>query len=249
MIGDIGASQVGSAATPYKIVASSDSRSEQQVVSTQSSSVAVKDRVTLDTPQEKKVTYSSPLTDQQRLDNQFLMLRALVANIFKSQGLTAPPGAASASGAAAGGEGTAAGVSTSDAATTGATNSDTAATTDAAPQGSSVIDVGGGKSADIATMTPEEAKKLVAEDGYWGVKQTSDRIFQQAVGISGNDPTNIDKVKEGILKGFGMARTALGGELPDISSQTLDAVMKKLDDWVKNPDQSSGGSQASPATA
>ncbi len=252
MIGDIGASQVGSAATPYKIVASSDSRSEQQVVATQSSSVAVKDRVTLDTPQEKKVTYSSPLTDQQRLDNQFLMLRALVANIFKSQGLTAPSaisGAASASGAAAGGEGTAAGVSTSDAATTGATNSDTAATTDAAPQGSSVIDVGGGKSADIATMTPEEAKKLVAEDGYWGVKQTSDRIFQQAVGISGNDPTNIDKVKEGILKGFGMARTALGGELPDISSQTLDAVMKKLDDWVKNPDQSSGGSQASPATA
>ncbi len=229
MIGEVGASQVNQAATAYKKVDPSDPQGSREVAVAHSTSAAVKDTVTLNTPQDKAVTYSSPLSDKELLDNKFLMLRALVANIFKSQGLVAPvdssatapasSAAAPASSAAAGGDGT------------------TAATTDGAPQGSSVIDVGGGSSADIATMTPEDAKKLVAEDGYWGVKQTSERIFKQAVAISGNDPTRIDKVKEGILTGFGMARTALGSALPDISAKTLDAVMKKLDDWTKNSAQ------------
>lgn len=230
MIGEVGASQVNQAATAYKKVDPSDPQGSREVAVAHSTSAAVKDTVTLNTPKDKAVTYSSPLSDKELLDNKFLMLRALVANIFKSQGLVAPvdssatapasSATAPASSAAAGGDGTTA-----------------AAATDGAPQGSSVIDVGGGSSADIATMTPEDAKKLVAEDGYWGVKQTSERIFKQAVAISGNDPTRIDKVKEGILTGFGMARTALGSALPDISAKTLDAVMKKLDDWTKNSAQ------------
>ncbi len=240
MIGEVGASQVNQAATAYKKVDPSDPQGSREVAVAHSTSAAVKDTVTLNTPQDKAVTYSSPLSDKELLDNKFLMLRALVANIFKSQGLVAPvdssatapasSAAAPASSAAAGGDGT------------------TAATTDGAPQGSSVIDVGGGSSADIATMTPEDAKKLVAEDGYWGVKQTSERIFKQAVAISGNDPTRIDKVKEGILTGFGMARTALGSALPDISAKTLDAVMKKLDDWTKNSAQPVDQSQQSTAS-
>ena len=240
MIGEVGASQVNQAATAYKKVDPSDPQGSREVAVAHSTSAAVKDTVTLNTPKDKAVTYSSPLSDKELLDNKFLMLRALVANIFKSQGLVAPvdssatapasSAAAPASSAAAGGDGT------------------TAATTDGAPQGSSVIDVGGGSSADIATMTPEDAKKLVAEDGYWGVKQTSERIFKQAVAISGNDPTRIDKVKEGILTGFGMARTALGSALPDISAKTLDAVMKKLDDWTKNSAQPVDQSQQSTAS-
>lgn len=233
MIGEVGASQVNQAATAYKKVDPSDPQGSREVAVAHSTSAAVKDTVTLNTPQDKAVTYSSPLSDKELLDNKFLMLRALVANIFKSQGLVAPvdsSATAPASSAAAGGDGT------------------TAATTDGAPQGSSVIDVGGGSSADIATMTPEDAKKLVAEDGYWGVKQTSERIFKQAVAISGNDPTRIDKVKEGILTGFGMARTALGSALPDISAKTLDAVMKKLDDWTKNSAQPVDQSQQSTAS-
>ncbi len=241
MIGEVGASQVNQAATAYKKVDPSDPQGSREVAVAHSTSAAVKDTVTLNTPQDKAVTYSSPLSDKELLDNKFLMLRALVANIFKSQGLVAPvdssatapasSATAPASSAAAGGDGTTA-----------------AAATDGAPQGSSVIDVGGGSSADIATMTPEDAKKLVAEDGYWGVKQTSERIFKQAVAISGNDPTRIDKVKEGILTGFGMARTALGSALPDISAKTLDAVMKKLDDWTKNSAQPVDQSQQSTAS-
>ncbi len=225
MIGEIGAAQVNQTTTAYSKVESSESRTVQESVSTQTAPVEIKDKVTLNTPQEKEVTYRSPLTDQQQLDTKFLMLRELVANIFKSQGLPSPAG----SSATVGSDTTTAATSTTDVATTGST----------------VIDIGDGKTADISTMTPDEAQKLVSEDGYWGVKQTADRIFNLAVGISGNDPTKIDKIKEGVLNGFGMARKAFGGELPNISEQTLDAVMKKLDDWTKSPDQQPGQLQQS----
>ena len=199
MIGEISTLQVNMASITYKKVEASDTRHEQEGAKVQSASGVIKDKVTLNTPEEKEVTYSAPLNDQERLDTKFLMLRRLVANLFESQGLIGPSDA------------------------------------NGNPHGSSIIDIGDGKTADISTMTPNEAQKLVGEDGYWGAKQTSDRIFQQAVGISGNDPTKIDKIKEGILKGFEMAKKAFGGELPAISQQTLEAVMKKLEDWTNDP--------------
>ena len=85
---------------------------------------------------------------------------------------------------------------------------------------------------DLTTITPEQAQDLVSDDGYFGVKQTSDRIFQFATGIAGNDPSRIAAIKEGIDKGFAEAKKAFGDWLPDISYDTYDAVMKKLDNWV-----------------
>jgi len=85
---------------------------------------------------------------------------------------------------------------------------------------------------DIATVTPEEAQELVSDDGYFGVDQTSERIFQFAVGIAGGDTSRVDAIKEGIDKGFAEAKKAFGDWLPDISYDTYDAVMQKLDDWV-----------------
>jgi len=85
---------------------------------------------------------------------------------------------------------------------------------------------------DIAAITPTEAQDLVSEDGYFGVEQTSERIFQFAVGIAGGDPSRIDAIKEGIDKGFAEAKKAFGDWLPEISYDTYDAVMTKLDAWV-----------------
>jgi hypothetical protein len=85
---------------------------------------------------------------------------------------------------------------------------------------------------DISSLTQEDAQELVADDGYFGVEQTSDRIFQFAIGIAGGDPSRIDAIKEGVDKGFQEALKAFGGELPDISYDTYDAVMEKLDNWV-----------------
>ncbi|MBM9537406.1 hypothetical protein [Desulfobulbus alkaliphilus] len=90
----------------------------------------------------------------------------------------------------------------------------------------------GDKEIDIAALTPEKARELISDDGYFGVEQTSDRIFQFAVGTAGGDPSRIEAIKEGIDKGFAEAKKAFGDWLPDISYQTYDAVMEKLDAWV-----------------
>jgi hypothetical protein len=87
---------------------------------------------------------------------------------------------------------------------------------------------------DLQTITPQQASELISDEGYFGVQQTSERIFQLAVGIAGGDLSRIDAIKEGIDKGFAAAKKALGDWLPDISYDTYDAVMEKLDNWVEN---------------
>jgi len=85
---------------------------------------------------------------------------------------------------------------------------------------------------DLESMTPAEAQALVAEEGYFGVEKTSDRIVQFAIGIAGNDPGRIDAIRKGIEDGFRQAEEVWGGKLPEISYQTRDAVMAKLDEWL-----------------
>jgi hypothetical protein len=43
---------------------------------------------------------------------------------------------------------------------------------------------------------------LVAEDGFFGVEQTSERIFQFALGLAGNDPAKFEKFSGGSKTGF-----------------------------------------------
>lgn len=90
----------------------------------------------------------------------------------------------------------------------------------------------GGNTINIAAIGAEEARELVSETGYFGVAQTSERIFQLAVGIAGGDPSKIDAVRSGVEKGFQDALAAFGGWLPEISHQTYDAVMARLDNWA-----------------
>lgn len=92
----------------------------------------------------------------------------------------------------------------------------------------------GAEEIDISQLTQEDAQALIADDGYFGVDKTSDRIVDFAIGIAGGDPSRLDAIKEGVDKGFAEALEAFGGQLPDISYDTYDAVMKKLDDWAEN---------------
>jgi len=85
---------------------------------------------------------------------------------------------------------------------------------------------------DKKSITQEEAQQLIAEDGYWGIEKTSDRIVQFAIAAAGNDPGRLDAIKAGIEKGFSMAADAFGGTLPEISFKTHDAIMDKLDAWA-----------------
>ncbi|MBU1567408.1 MAG: hypothetical protein KJ630_17510 [Proteobacteria bacterium] len=141
------------------------------------------DQVSLSYSSESVVTYDSSMTLQGNRGDGFDLLRGLILNIFKEQGVDYKIAA-------------------------------------------------GETEIDISKITPEEAQDLVADYGYFGVEKTSQRIFDLAVGIAGGDPARIDAIRTGVEKGFQEAFKAMGNWLPDISYDTYDAVMQKLDDWA-----------------
>ena len=80
--------------------------------------------------------------------------------------------------------------------------------------------------------TQKQAQADIAEDGYWGVEQTSDRILDFAKALSGNDPEKADLLIDAFKKGFEDATKSWGKDLPDISQRTYDAVLEKFDRCV-----------------
>jgi len=85
--------------------------------------------------------------------------------------------------------------------------------------------------------TIDKAKEAISEDGYYGVKKTSERILNFAKAIAGNDPEKLEQMREAAEKGFAAAKEAWGKELPDICKQTYDAVMKGFDEWKASLNQ------------
>lgn len=79
--------------------------------------------------------------------------------------------------------------------------------------------------------TIAQAKKDIADDGYWGVNQTSDRILDFAKALSGGDSSKADELLDAFKKGYKKATGAWGDELPSICKDTYDAVVKKFDEW------------------
>lgn len=80
--------------------------------------------------------------------------------------------------------------------------------------------------ADIA-----QAKEDVSEDGYWGVKQTSQRLFDFASALAGDDVEKMKEMQAAMEKGFKQATKAWGGELPGICQDTMKAANKLFDDY------------------
>ena len=84
----------------------------------------------------------------------------------------------------------------------------------------------------VDAATKAQAQADIAEDGYWGVNQTSDRIIDFAKALCGGDPDKIKEMRAAFEKGFKQAGKTWGGELPDISKRTYEAVMEKFDAWA-----------------
>ncbi len=82
---------------------------------------------------------------------------------------------------------------------------------------------------EVDAETKKKAQEDISEDGYWGVKQTSDRIVSFATSLAGNDPDALEEMKDAFVKGYKQAEKQWGGELPEISQKTYDAVMEKFD--------------------
>lgn len=85
----------------------------------------------------------------------------------------------------------------------------------------------------VDAETVEQAKKDVADDGYWGVEQTASRIVDFAKALTGGDASKSEEMRKAIDKGFKQATKTWGSELPDISSKTYDRINEMLDEWAK----------------
>ena len=87
----------------------------------------------------------------------------------------------------------------------------------------------GKQATTVDPATKAQAQADIAEDGYWGVGQTSDRIIQFATALTGGDPDKIEAMRDAFKKGYAQAEKTWGGSLPEISQKTYDAVMEKFD--------------------
>lgn len=85
----------------------------------------------------------------------------------------------------------------------------------------------------VDEATAAQAQADIAEDGYWGVAQTSDRLVDFAKALTGGDASKIEEMRGAIEKGFKEAEKLWGGKLPSISQQTYDATMEKLNKWAE----------------
>lgn len=82
-----------------------------------------------------------------------------------------------------------------------------------------------------------EAKESISEGGYWSVDAVATRIMDMASLLANGDASKVDMLKEAVIKGFGGAVKALGREslddMPEITRNTYDEVMKRFDDFAK----------------
>ncbi len=87
---------------------------------------------------------------------------------------------------------------------------------------------------EVDAATKAQAQEDISEDGYWGVKQTSNRILDFATALTGGDPSKIEDMRKAFEKGYKQAEKTWGGELPEISKQTYDAVMAGFDKMAED---------------
>jgi len=84
-----------------------------------------------------------------------------------------------------------------------------------------------------------KAQELISEDGFFGVKQTTDRImsFAKALVGEGASEKQIESMRDAVQKGFDEVAKMFGGfdKLPQVTKDTYDAIMKAFDAWLPAP--------------
>ncbi|ECZ1569721.1 hypothetical protein F7V12_01070 [Campylobacter coli] len=82
------------------------------------------------------------------------------------------------------------------------------------------------------TMNTDELNQLISEEGFFGIDNAANRIADFVIKGAGNDVEKLKKGLEGIKQGFEQAEKIWGGELPQISQDTIEATIKKVSDRI-----------------
>ncbi len=94
---------------------------------------------------------------------------------------------------------------------------------------------GGNFKVDAATKA--QAQKDISEDGYYGVKQTSQRLFDFASALAGDDVDKMKEMQKAMEKGFKQATKTWGRELPAICKETMNAANKLFEDYYSSKEK------------
>ena len=89
---------------------------------------------------------------------------------------------------------------------------------------------------EVSPEVRAQAQEDISENGYWGIEQTSDRLFSFAKAISGGDTAKAETLITAMEKGFKQATKAWGDDLPEICKKTLESATEKIRSWAKQED-------------
>jgi len=81
----------------------------------------------------------------------------------------------------------------------------------------------------IADLSQDEAKKLVADDGFFGVNKTADRLANFVLKGASDNEDLLRAGRSGLLEGMKQAEKIWGGDLPEISQKTMDKAIASID--------------------
>lgn len=87
----------------------------------------------------------------------------------------------------------------------------------------------------LDNLTPAKAKELISEDGYWGAKQTGERIAGFVLAGAGDDIEKLKAGREGIMRGFKQAGNMLGGfkgGYENLANETIENAVKAIDEKI-----------------
>jgi hypothetical protein len=93
----------------------------------------------------------------------------------------------------------------------------------------------GGK-VTVTAAEKAQAQRDISEDGYYGVKQTSQRLFDFACALAGDDVDKMKEMQKAMEKGFKQATKTWGRELPAICKETMNAANKLFEEYYKSKD-------------
>lgn len=90
---------------------------------------------------------------------------------------------------------------------------------------------------EVDSATAAQAKEDISENGYYGVKQTSERLFDFAMALAGDDVDKMKEMQAAVEKGFKLATKAWGKSLPQICHDTLDATNSLFEEYYASKEQ------------
>lgn len=94
------------------------------------------------------------------------------------------------------------------------------------------IDITGYSGKSINELSQDEAAELVSENGYFGIENTANRIADFVINGANGDAELLRSGLEGVKQGFAQAQEMWGQALPDISQETMNKTLDRINQAI-----------------